>query len=304
MKRVFSFLLVLLLIPGLAGCGQKAPEGPTWQEQYDLGVKYLSEGNYEEAIIAFTAAIQIEPRQAPAYVGRGDAYVGTAKLAAGEQAAELPEESRTAYESAVTDYLAAIGLDKLLADVYGKAADVYLALGDRDSAIAILERGCEATGDEDLRTRAEALRDDRPEGASDTVTVVGTVISDSEYYDRMDAYWDALPAEQQPDYVMTDAFGIRFSQPVEVLVEGRPAVIREAMLMDDSGVIDNPDLEYVEDEEYPVVGRQFRLTGYFYKNEDTAEFSGPRVDEQGETYYYFRAFGDYVFFAVECEELS
>lgn len=38
----------------LAACGQRAP---TWQEQYDLGVRYLGEGSYEEAIIAFTATI-------------------------------------------------------------------------------------------------------------------------------------------------------------------------------------------------------------------------------------------------------
>ena len=61
MKRICSLALTLILILGLAGCAQKAPEGLTWQEQYDLGIKYLEEGNYEEAIIAFTSAIEIEP---------------------------------------------------------------------------------------------------------------------------------------------------------------------------------------------------------------------------------------------------
>ena len=45
--------------------------GNTWQEQYDLGVRYLAEGNYEEAIIAFTAAIEIDPNRVEAYMGRG-----------------------------------------------------------------------------------------------------------------------------------------------------------------------------------------------------------------------------------------
>lgn len=39
----------------------------TYQEQYDLGMKYLTDGNYEEAIIAFTAAIELEPKNADAY---------------------------------------------------------------------------------------------------------------------------------------------------------------------------------------------------------------------------------------------
>ena len=46
MKRTFCVIAALLLALSLCACAQKAPEGPTWQEQYDLGVKYLSEGNY------------------------------------------------------------------------------------------------------------------------------------------------------------------------------------------------------------------------------------------------------------------
>ena len=69
--RWTSFLLCMLVL--LTACGQSAP---TWQEQYDLGVRYLSEGNYEEAIIAFTVAIEIDPKRAEAYIGLADAYTG------------------------------------------------------------------------------------------------------------------------------------------------------------------------------------------------------------------------------------
>ncbi len=47
----------------------------TWQEQYDLGVRYVAEGNYQEAIIAFTAAITIEPKQPEAYIALADVYI-------------------------------------------------------------------------------------------------------------------------------------------------------------------------------------------------------------------------------------
>lgn len=46
----------------------------TWQEQYDLGVRYLSEGNYREAILAFNVAIEIDPKRPEAYLGLADAY--------------------------------------------------------------------------------------------------------------------------------------------------------------------------------------------------------------------------------------
>ena len=73
MKRICGWILTVALILGLTACGQKA--GATWQEQYDLGVKYLSEGNYEEAIIAFTAAIEIDAKRPEAYIGLADTYV-------------------------------------------------------------------------------------------------------------------------------------------------------------------------------------------------------------------------------------
>lgn len=50
---------------------------PTWQEQYDLGVRYLSEGNYQEAIIAFIAAIEIDPMRPEAYLKAAEAYEAT-----------------------------------------------------------------------------------------------------------------------------------------------------------------------------------------------------------------------------------
>lgn len=70
MKRFFYILLAALLLLTLAACAktpaaelttEPADEAPDWQTKYDLGVRYLSEGKYEEAILAFTAAIEIDP---------------------------------------------------------------------------------------------------------------------------------------------------------------------------------------------------------------------------------------------------
>jgi len=56
----------------LAAC-KKAPEDIA-REQLELGEKYLSEGNYDEAIVAFSKAIEIEPKNAKAYEGLSKAY--------------------------------------------------------------------------------------------------------------------------------------------------------------------------------------------------------------------------------------
>lgn len=71
MKRISSLFLAFALILGLCACAKSASG---WQEQYDLGVRYLSEGNYEEAIIAFTAAIEIDPKRPAAYISLADTY--------------------------------------------------------------------------------------------------------------------------------------------------------------------------------------------------------------------------------------
>ena len=172
MKRIL--MAVCLFASILCACGQVSnsdtsnwqersnrgqasdPDVPTWQEQYDLGVRYLSEGNYKEAIIAFTAAIEIDPKQAPAYVGRGDAYVGVGRM--GETVdGELPQEMISSYESARADYLSALDLDESKVDVYRKTAELYVILGDLDSAIALLERGITATDDGELQSYLDEL---------------------------------------------------------------------------------------------------------------------------------------------------
>jgi len=76
--RLFPALLVLTLL--LSACGgsgtaeMAAGNTSTWQEQYDLGIKFLSEGNYEDAIIAFTAAIEIDPKHVDAYISLADTF--------------------------------------------------------------------------------------------------------------------------------------------------------------------------------------------------------------------------------------
>jgi hypothetical protein len=140
MKSMKKWLYVLIMV-FIAGCGGGAQVASVgWQEQYDLGLRYLGEGGYEEAVVAFTAAIAIDPKQAVVYVGRGDAYVGL------EQ-----------HETAVPDYEQAITPDESVAEVYIKLADSYFALGDVDRAREALERGLAATGDETISARLVEL---------------------------------------------------------------------------------------------------------------------------------------------------
>ena len=140
-KRIFPILLILIVL--LCSCSKS--QAAQWQEQYDLGTRYLSEGNYEEAIIAFTAAIEIDPNRAEAYVGRGDAYIGRGET----------EENLAA---AMVDYETALELDETLVSAWLSLAEVLVQQGNLDRAIEILQQGVEATGDSGLQQRLEELQ--------------------------------------------------------------------------------------------------------------------------------------------------
>lgn len=132
MKRVGSILLSNILLICIVACSPDAVGTLTWQEQYDLGIRYLSEGNYEEAIIAFTAAIEIDPKQAFAYVGRGDAYM-------------LSDKTEENLAAAQADYEQAIELDETLVEAYLNLADVFIRQGVYANALEILTQGLEKT---------------------------------------------------------------------------------------------------------------------------------------------------------------
>ena len=89
MKRKIScvFLVLALLLTSCTG------SAAGWQEQYDLGVRYLTQGDYEEAILAFKAAIDIDPKQADAYLGLADVYTAMGNV---EQARLVLEDALSA----------------------------------------------------------------------------------------------------------------------------------------------------------------------------------------------------------------
>ena len=87
-KKCLLFLLVLCLI---AGCKKKM----NFQQYLDLGDKYLLELNYEVAAVAFTKAIELEPREIGAYEKLADVYTAQGNT---EQALETLNKAVSVYE--------------------------------------------------------------------------------------------------------------------------------------------------------------------------------------------------------------
>jgi len=79
-KTVFTIIGAILLIGGIACTlillAPKNQRSLTPQELLSLGNKYLSELDYENAVVAFSKLIEIEPRNPQGYIGLADAYIG------------------------------------------------------------------------------------------------------------------------------------------------------------------------------------------------------------------------------------
>ena len=143
MKRnvLMGILLVIALSSVACGNSVKQTESngienviTTWQEQYDLGMKYLEDGDYEQAIVAFTTAIEIDPKQTVVYVGRAQAYIESGET----------EENLSA---ALADYDNALALDDMNPDIYLGIADVYIRQGDYENVKEILNQALGKLGE-------------------------------------------------------------------------------------------------------------------------------------------------------------
>lgn len=128
-KTIILALVCVLCVAVLCSCSDMG-KPLTYQDYFDLGMRYLSEGNYQEAIIAFTSAIEIDPKQVSAYVKRGDAYV-------------LSGETEENLAAAKVDYEKALELDETNEDAYLGLADVYVRQGDTETALEVLRQGLE-----------------------------------------------------------------------------------------------------------------------------------------------------------------
>ena len=170
MKKNLSLYLVLFALL-LCSCGQpsvgdassgrsRQEEGPTWQEQYDLGLRYLSEGNYEEAIIAFTAAIEIDDTRPEAYQGRGQSYYKLVPLVEAGNTFDLLENfdmiskvTRYCYEQSIQNYDRAIELAPDVVEYYDDVIKIALECGRLELVLRYCEmkyQNTDDTGFEDL----------------------------------------------------------------------------------------------------------------------------------------------------------
>ena len=95
-NKKFIFIAITIIVVGLIAVlvfVPKSAKAKKVEEQLDLGAKYLSELDYEQAIVAYEAVIKIDPKCEEAYLALADVYIATGEFYKAEEALKQAEEA-------------------------------------------------------------------------------------------------------------------------------------------------------------------------------------------------------------------
>jgi tetratricopeptide (TPR) repeat protein len=139
-KRVIIPAICVLLVATMAvlGCADYAVM------YLDKGSRHLAQGQFDEAIAAYTKVIELDPGYALAYSNRGEAYYSIGE-----------------YDKAIADYTKAIELDPEFWLAYYRRGLAYESKGEYEKAASDYEKVIEMATDpglvEDARQALERI---------------------------------------------------------------------------------------------------------------------------------------------------
>ena len=104
------------------------------RENVSTGQRYLSELSYEDAIVCFTEAVEVDPKNVEACLGLAQSYNGAQN-----------------YEEAEAAYLRLLELDSQNEAAYAQLSELYIRLGRLEEAAALLETAISQVESEEIR---------------------------------------------------------------------------------------------------------------------------------------------------------
>ena len=283
--------IIVVFLCGIAVVYATGDRKDRVQDLLDLGQAYLEDGEYDQAIAAYEALLEIDPKEIRSQESRqiledtdtimgwiADVYLAWADH-------DLDEKG---YESAIL--LLQEGWEKTKDDrLRQKWLDVYLAWANMeiedenyDHAQEILEKGLEEADEKQFRKKFKKslrklyqLQYPNGEGASATVTLEGTIIDNREEYNSQ---WEAYKNQYGRSSVLVVAYGVRFPESVPSRIDGNEISIAEAEIYSNDEEI--RALLYGSD----MKNRSLKMKGYF-EIRDESEQSDLVSDESERMIY-------------------
>ena len=154
MRKLTSLLLIAALLAALAACNRPAAAIPN--PPLVLGEKYLTDLDYEQALLQFDQAIAIEPKNPRGYLGKADALLHLNRQAEAAEALGAAAKQCRPQRAWLNEVKAEV--QKSAVDGYIALSSTYDKLGWREIALALLRRVCEELPEESrLREALEKL---------------------------------------------------------------------------------------------------------------------------------------------------
>jgi tetratricopeptide (TPR) repeat protein len=119
--------VLMISIPILFSCASNHRMQTKQAEAYfDLGTKYLQQGEYDQAISGYNKALELNPRYSEAYLNRGIAY-----------------RNKGQHDQAVSDYGKVLQIDPKDARAYCNRGNALVEKGQYDEAISDYNKALE-----------------------------------------------------------------------------------------------------------------------------------------------------------------
>jgi len=238
---IIGIIMAVLLI-GTAIYAYAAHLSPAAQvrSQLELGNKFLYAGRYEEAILAFEKAIEIQPKSIEARLGLSKAY----------QAINQPDKAEVVLKEA-------LDIDPKREDIYLALFDLYISIGEGEKAVRIIEKGIEETDSDNLRKKLEEIFPKKPKANLKSGEYTGMKTVELTGRDENSVIYYTL------DGTEVSKNSKQYTEPI-VLKEGK--TILKAASINEYGIIGDT-IEY----EYIIVSASGNSCGNFMNSALVAE---------------------------------
>jgi hypothetical protein len=190
-----TIVIILLTVIGIT-VGKKVVLAKI-NNYLDLGNKYLQDGKYEEAELAFSKVIKIDKKSIVARIGLGKALLHSEK-----------------FDEAKAIFIEAVNLNPKDKNIYLNIEKIYSEFKRFDDAIGIIKLALKTLPDEDIKDKLKELKEDLQ------ITEINTTINQNVKFELPDYVEVKINTDTQKVPVKWDLSTVDTTKPGTQIING------------------------------------------------------------------------------------